>query len=396
MRPLALRPLAILCLLPFAACSAGGDPVPDAGEVAGPSKSVTVGESGGVLEVEGLRLTLPAGAIAAGTELTVRVTDEVPAIEGVTPLTPVFEFGPDGTSFAQEVFLAFDVQPATDEIPVLFWTNADGVYEAQPGWLLDGKLHALATHFSKGLIGSSKTATLPTYCCGGGTCGTRGVCNTGRCFCLPAAKLAEGTIEKAGALKEDRVAVYNFNAQGTTTATLTVRASPLRPAVLGASSLGPVVDVEGELREGDRIALCLDGALDEERRKDACLGYYDEAGGKWKCEDTCLKRKDDQLCGTTTHFTNFALLLGTDPGDARGCKAEDEALWKRACGGLQLCPDGTCGEKCVVTCAANEKLCPDGKTCTSDPANCPAGCSGTTPVRCDDGKCVGKVEECAP
>ena len=46
-----------------------------------------------------------------------------------------------------------------------------------------------------------------------------------------------------------------------------------------------------------------------------CLGFLDEtqSPAEWKCQDKCLKKKKRDgvalLCGSTTHFTNFALLL---------------------------------------------------------------------------------------
>lgn len=40
-----------------------------------------------------------------------------------------------------------------------------------------------------------------------------------------------------------------------------------------------------------------------------CLGFFDESGGEWKCTDPCLKKKQNLICGTTDHFTNFAILL---------------------------------------------------------------------------------------
>ena len=51
--------------------------------------------------------------------------------------------------------------------------------------------------------------------------------------------------------------------------------------------------------------------------QDQCLGFLNDQG-EWECEDPCLESKGDQLCGQTTHFTNFALLLGGAAG-ATGC-----------------------------------------------------------------------------
>jgi uncharacterized membrane protein YbjE (DUF340 family) len=34
-----------------------------------------------------------------------------------------------------------------------------------------------------------------------------------------------------------------------------------------------------------------------------------EDTNEWECEDECLESQGDLLCGTTSHFTSFALLL---------------------------------------------------------------------------------------
>jgi hypothetical protein len=43
------------------------------------------------------------------------------------------------------------------------------------------------------------------------------------------------------------------------------------------------------------------------------LAFLNEETNKWECEDPCLESKGDLLCGSTSHFTSFALLLaGTE------------------------------------------------------------------------------------
>ncbi len=54
----------------------------------------------------------------------------------------------------------------------------------------------------------------------------------------------------------------------------------------------------------------------------ACLGYFDESTKSWKCEDECLESKGGGVvCGTTNHFTNFAILLSS--GGSSKCDAEN-------------------------------------------------------------------------
>jgi len=52
--------------------------------------------------------------------------------------------------------------------------------------------------------------------------------------------------------------------------------------------------------------------------KGGCLGYIDESVNppKWVCEDPCLRRDGNTVCGKTDHFTSFAILLnGALPDD---------------------------------------------------------------------------------
>jgi hypothetical protein len=54
-------------------------------------------------------------------------------------------------------------------------------------------------------------------------------------------------------------------------------------------------------------------------RSDSCLGYLDESVSppKWKCEDECLDSHQGKVCGKTSHFTSFAILL--QGGAGGGC-----------------------------------------------------------------------------
>jgi len=57
-----------------------------------------------------------------------------------------------------------------------------------------------------------------------------------------------------------------------------------------------------------------------ETDSDSCLGYLDESISppKWKCEDECLDSHQGQLCGSTSHFTSFAILLSGGSGSNCG------------------------------------------------------------------------------
>ena len=51
---------------------------------------------------------------------------------------------------------------------------------------------------------------------------------------------------------------------------------------------------------------------------DVCLGFFTKAG-TWKCEDYCLEEDNGQLCGGSSHLTNFALLLSGEAGSSSRC-----------------------------------------------------------------------------
>jgi len=59
---------------------------------------------------------------------------------------------------------------------------------------------------------------------------------------------------------------------------------------------------------------------------DACLGFFDEHDKQWRCEDTCVEVNDKgQVCGSTDHFTNFAVLLsGGDGKEKCGGEAKND------------------------------------------------------------------------
>jgi hypothetical protein len=76
--------------------------------------------------------------------------------------------------------------------------------------------------------------------------------------------------------------------------------------------------------------------------KNVCLGYLDESVSpfEWKCENECLvKNRNGQLCGDTSHFTNFALLFTGSIGDGNGgdCQSNSVYITGSFNGDLTLC-----------------------------------------------------------
>lgn len=113
--------------------------------------------------------------------------------------------------------------------------------------------------------------------------------------------------------------------------------SPPNGVIVGPGTVGPGtldpdafasdifdINLSSPLPRGSFTAeICLTITRDLQK-KDLCLGYFDVEKRKWVCEDPCLDRKStrgrDQFCGTTDHFTNFAILLmGSNGVDGDPC-----------------------------------------------------------------------------
>lgn len=301
----------VLVLVLLAGCSQPMAPVADAGVDAGTPK-VSVGTTGGALDAEGLHLEVPAGALTTTLELeVVRTTEAPPVLSGVTALTPVFDFGPDGTTFASEVSVTFTLAtpPAGAELPIVYWTQADGTFAPLPTWWgTDGKVHALTTHLSKAFVGRAATEPDSLLCCGGVACSGRGVC------------LTRNPVTDTKLLSDDQVAAATGMDVRLTTVHLagvpravTQRTTPVRPSDETLPWSGVVFDLSvTPFRPGDALELCVDVKAGTPR-EGACLAYFDETTSKWQCQDDCLEKKTmgsrETLCGTTDHLTNFAILL---------------------------------------------------------------------------------------
>ncbi|MGV3624164.1 MAG: hypothetical protein ACO1OB_25325 [Archangium sp.] len=276
--------------------------VVDAGQThdAGVTASGAFDAMGGVIELDALHLSIGAGALGTATTLTVRLTDEVPQVADVTPLSPVFEFGPAGTQFVSDVSVSFDVTPAqAGDVQLVYWTNAAGEFEPLPSWWSStGRVYARAKHFSRAFVG--KPATVPSSL----TCSER--------MCLPSSAketlvlAADGGVG-GGAGFQLRVST---DYQPGSPRKLEVRETPARPEDLGGASAGVVLDFKISpfiTREVAEVCVAVAPGTDAGA---ACLAYFEEGRGRWVCEDECLAAgSDGKVCGKTSHFTNFAILL---------------------------------------------------------------------------------------
>jgi len=118
-----------------------------------PSATDTIGPEGGVVEVDGVKLVIPPGALSEPTELSVKQrTDGAPG--EYEAFSPVFEFGPDGLVFAvpAEVEFAFEGDAARAKV---FWSTSTGGYESLGGTVSGSRISAEVTHFSTGFVGAA-------------------------------------------------------------------------------------------------------------------------------------------------------------------------------------------------------------------------------------------------
>jgi hypothetical protein len=145
-----MRPSLHAALVLLAACSSDPAPAPGSGAV-----TKTVGPEGGTIVVEGATVTIPEGALAASTSITISVSEAGPPAEFVA-LSRLFKCEPSGTDFAKPVTMQM---PFTDDgrPSSLFWTSgADPSFRDLGGQASNGMMTATILHFSAGFVGRRK------------------------------------------------------------------------------------------------------------------------------------------------------------------------------------------------------------------------------------------------
>jgi ZU5 domain-containing protein len=130
--------------------------------VAATRTGTVVDASGGVVTVPGGgTMTIPVGALAGPTTLEVRISTTSRA-DGVTPLSPMYEFLPDGLLFARPVTVTLPVPAGTTSASV-YWSRLGAPGFDAIGGTIDGDtVTAETVHFSRGIVGqpsSRRTVT---------------------------------------------------------------------------------------------------------------------------------------------------------------------------------------------------------------------------------------------
>jgi hypothetical protein len=122
--------------------------VPDATETA----SQTLGTAGGTLSSQGATLTVPHGALASPTVITITASGAaIPA--GYTGLSPVFSFGPADTTFLVPVTIELALAAAPPPGATVYWSNASGGYDPLPTTAMADGVSALVDHLGGGFCG---------------------------------------------------------------------------------------------------------------------------------------------------------------------------------------------------------------------------------------------------
>lgn len=146
--------LALACVSALAGCAQSRDLVVVDVPAVGESVTASIGATGGRIELAGLEITVPPGALAETTTITVTTTDETPP-SWLRPSSPVLRFEPEGLSFATpiEVRIPFrgDSRTAT-----VFWSAREGDAYVPRATRIEGAVAiAESTHFSQAFVGSA-------------------------------------------------------------------------------------------------------------------------------------------------------------------------------------------------------------------------------------------------
>jgi len=149
--------VAILCalfILSLVTCSKKSETEGGGGEVHLARAIIT--SEGGTISANGIELTFPPGSLPSSLEISVNMTNDAPT--GYVGLSPLFHFGPDGTTFTAPVKVSIALTSENPNVQ-LFWSNGSGGYEPIAATVVDGVLVGYVTHFSEGFAGATSTPT---------------------------------------------------------------------------------------------------------------------------------------------------------------------------------------------------------------------------------------------
>jgi len=375
----------LACAL-IAGCSSNENPPPNRIGPAGGTVSSSDGK---------LRVIVPAGALAAETELTISVVSSPPA----GSLTPVYRLGPDGTAFAKQVTLELSYAGADAEEKLLRVANwVEGGWLRLPLEKLDPAAKTVSGstwHLSDyGVVQEPKvpcSTGCPPRCEGGGVA-------VGSCYPVGSFCVYEANVYCQG--------YPCFNGHCATAVCLNDEGCT--PSCAGDFRVtGKCIDNECAYNKSQNCAAqgqgCVGGQcvkLAECKSDEDCPDKCD--GAAWLQYFRCNEGK----CRDGGQF-NCSAQGKTCEGGAcvtQGCKGDADCLPR--CRG-SIVEKGTCNLSSGCSyddgedCAASLKQCSNG-SCVDQPckgpADCPAGCLGDKVAQgvCQNGLCqYGAGEDCA-
>jgi stigma-specific protein Stig1 len=134
----------------------GDDTVPAEGPMgSGQSASKQIGGQGGELSLEGVTLSIPAGALSSDQVIVITSTTTRPPAQFTHWSSPVYQFEPAGLTFAipATVRISFSADAGTQSI---YWSSANASTFENLGGVATGSVIATAVmHFSQGFVAPS-------------------------------------------------------------------------------------------------------------------------------------------------------------------------------------------------------------------------------------------------
>lgn len=263
----------------------------DASDDASAERSATIGAAGGKLESSdgAFALTVPVDVIKKdGT-----VKAKPGAADGATPLassvidvTLIDENGNTVSQLDNDVEICLRPTPGADTS-----TSCLGYLNDKNTWVCEDE--CLSGNDKGQLCGSTNHFTNFALLLTGGS-GSSDKCRDDLVYftggkVVSTDKLATATIPDGAFDKTTRV---------------TVRTESTKDPIVGSG----VYNFTPSTTFKKPVTLCITPNVGA-ATKEGCLGYFDDNTKKWTCEDKCLKSSGGQLCGNTTHFTPFAILL---------------------------------------------------------------------------------------
>lgn len=125
----------------------------------GRTECKSIGTTGGAVELEKVKLTIPAGAL--GMDVSICITSaQMPAAANYTAHTPVYVFKPENTDFNVPISVEYDLSGREPRRPVVFWTRkGTAVFERQMSSVNGSKISAQVSHFSMGFVAETSNTS---------------------------------------------------------------------------------------------------------------------------------------------------------------------------------------------------------------------------------------------